>query len=463
MIQSEDDFFDLFEKEVSNHELSLFLGAGSSMDAGLISLFDLMNPLSKDLKIKMNEKTNLFNIAQFYIDKFGKQQLVSTLHDELKKLPKSTNLIDNLLKLNSKTIWTTNYDTIIEDKFLKLGIKSNVVYKENQIHSVENNKINIIKINGQLSDADSIVISTTDLAENKERNELLFTFLSKELATNSFLFIGYSFQDNVILSTLLKLKKIMGQFAATHFTIMKKECDDKVQEQKMFINYLEKNYNIQTLLVDDYPDIPRKVKQLRNHMINKNILLSGALWDVSEDQQEFAYSLMKELSSELLDMDGYYNLHTGMGMNIGAYFAGEAFKHIQDKNILYPERRLALKPFALDTTKNENDELRHGLVNDCKIFIFAFGDKNPNHDGESGVIKEYKEALKVHKYNAIYIPIASTGLAAEEVYDLISKDGINNYPYLSDYMEKLKSEKEPSNIVKMIKQIIESGRSYLAS
>ena len=68
----------------------------------------------------------------------------------------------------------------------------------------------------------------------------------------------------------------------------------------------------------------------------------------------------------------------------------------------------------------------------------------------SGMLDEYKIAKEQNK---ILIPVASTGDAAKIIYEKMFEEK-EEYPYLNDYWEILKEERDVSRLVKTINSII---------
>ena len=63
-----------------------------------------------------------------------------------------------------------------------------------------------------------------------------------------------------------------------------------------------------------------------------------------------------------------------------------------------------------------------------------------------------EEFLIAKKNGARIIPIASTGDAAEHIYNEISMSP-DEYPYLSEYLDLLKVERDPEKVAQTIKSI----------
>ena len=57
---------------------------------------------------------NLYLLDQYYANAKGYNELKKIVNENINSFGKNSTLVDNLLQFNFKTIWTTNYDTIIE-------------------------------------------------------------------------------------------------------------------------------------------------------------------------------------------------------------------------------------------------------------------------------------------------------------------------------------------------------------
>ena len=70
----------------------------------------------------------------------------------------------------------------------------------------------IYKINGDISDLDNIILTQRDWENFTYKRPTMLNFLNKELVSNTFLFIGYSFKDKLVktsLSTIQQFVEIM--------------------------------------------------------------------------------------------------------------------------------------------------------------------------------------------------------------------------------------------------------------
>ncbi|MBD8962987.1 16S rRNA (cytidine(1402)-2'-O)-methyltransferase [bacterium] len=216
-----------------------------------------------------------------------------------------------------------------ENNIVKLNAFSNTIFDEKDLVNISwQNRINIFKLNGDISNLNNIVITQSDIDNYQNNHALFLTFLKRELVTNTFIFIGYSFNDHIVLSALAEINQYLGESSNTHYTIMKNKHTD---EFKMFIEDLEKRYHIKTVLVEEYAEIPLLLDKLKRRILDSNVFISGSFEYLPSAEDTFAYSLCKSLGEKLIDSN--YNIVTGFGRNIGYYISGVVTQKIINNNI----------------------------------------------------------------------------------------------------------------------------------
>ena len=99
----------------------------------------------------------------------------------------------------------------------------------------------IYKLNGDCHDLDNIVITMDDWEAYEQTHPTMITFLKKELVSNTFLFYGYSFRDNLIKSALSNIRRFVGDACNMHFSIQRIEDDEDFQYR---INDFEFIHNV---------------------------------------------------------------------------------------------------------------------------------------------------------------------------------------------------------------------------
>lgn len=443
---------DIFVSELASSfrkgELSLFLGAGSSIDAQYPTWKELLTPCANELKLDINDISDYFQLAQYYINEFSSSKLHHIVNEELNKYVFESELLDIIVDIGFRSIWTTNFDKVIEKNFENNNININTIHDEIDLSSVSlKNRINIFKMNGDIGNISKIVLAKSDIEDYDKTHSLFLTFFQQELMTNTFLFIGYSFEDKIILNEIHKLQTYLGNSKKTFYTIMKDKPDDK--NFSLFISDLEKRYNIKVLTVKEHKCIREVLEDIKNKIISKNVFISGSL-DTFDDENK-AYELCKNISNILLDNG--YNIVTGFGKNIGYYISGSSIQKLYSINESNIEKRLIMRPFAHDMSLEDDTLFRNNLIKNTHFSIFLYGqarDKNKNIVNSRGTIEEFKISCE---NGNIIIPIASTGFATKEIFDKIKEDLIK-FPYLENYLQAIEFEVCPEKIAKIIYTII---------
>lgn len=336
----------------------------------------------------------------------------------------------------------------MKKNFESQNININSIHDEQNLGSVSlKNRVNIFKLNGDIGNISKIVISKSDIENYYLNHELFLSFFQRELVTNTFLFIGYSFSDDIVLKSIKKLHSYIGKNKKAFYTIMLEKPGDKNFE--LFINDLEKRYNIKVLLVKRPDEIKEVLSDIKEKIISKNIYISGSLDNSSEEDQ--AYNISKALVEKLIEKG--YNIVTGFGKNIGYYVSGASIQKLYAINEPNIEKRLIMRPFAHDMSLEEDNSYRQNLISDTKFTIIMYGQAINNY-GEMVNSHGVWEEIQISKKQGNYvIPIASTGFAAEELA-LEIKSKITEYPYLENYIDKLCSETNPDSIAELVLHII---------
>lgn len=199
--------------DINEGEVVLFVGAGFSKMAGFPMWDELLEPLKKELEYPPSD---LIKLAQEYEDKKGRNNLNRHLISELSSkkivISKAHKIIASL-PLHS--ILTLNFDEAIEETFKQYacGNFQKVLRNQDIAYLKPANKggIPIIKINGCISDVDTIVISEKDFTKYIRKHKPIKTHIEDLLAKTTFLFLGTSFRD-----------PIFGKFNSTVLNTFKK-------------------------------------------------------------------------------------------------------------------------------------------------------------------------------------------------------------------------------------------------
>lgn len=445
-----EEFIVDFADKLNNNQISFFIGSGVSTELDLPNWKDLFKEIAEKLFLNIDEIHDYYQLAQYYCNKYSISDLKRIISPKLQTYNFSSPTMEKLLKLQFKSIWTTNFDNALENCLMAHRIRYAKVHNDRDLSCINVNDNPIIyKINGDISDLENIILTQRDWENFEYTHPTMLTFLKKELVSNSFLFLGYSFQDNLIKSALSSIRQFVGDSGIHHYAIFQKK--DK-REFSYFIDDLDKNYNIKVVLVDDFAEIPQILDRIFLKSIEKNVFISGRLDDYNNKTEEFANNLLKKLSTDLLKYN--WNLCTGMGRKIGYFVAGPAIQYLLSQNIKNIDKRIKIRPFDDNLSIEDFTNYRKLLIEQNSILIFVFGQKfiNGKSENSKGVLEEFELAKKMGK---IIIPIGSTGFAAQEIWEEVDKN-ITKYPYLEQYNFLLAKETDINKISSAVISILNS-------
>lgn len=447
-----EQFISQFAQQSLDGRISLFLGAGGSRDAGYPSWADLFKPLAKELGMPTDETTDYYRLAQYYCNVFGQAALRQRINDRINRNHFQSPLLDELIDIGFSNIWTTNFDNAVEFNYQKREILINKVFKDFDFSNIDLNKrVNIFKMNGDVTNLDGIIATQSDYEGYADSHRVMLMFFKRELISSTFLFVGYSFTDHLVLECLSEITRYLGGTSNYHYTIMKNNEDDPYF--KPFVNDLEQRYHIRVLLVDQYEDVPNVLAELNDRIRSKRVFISGAFSSYEEKIEEYSHNFSKYITAALLNSD--YRIVNGIGRRFGTHLIGYANEYLAKEGVKDIERHLIIRPFVgrEDDSAEKKRQERERVIGHCGAAIFLFGEQDFNGKaGISGVMEEFDIAHKQHK---TIIPIAYPGMVSEAIWWKVRQD-ITQYPYLEGKIEMLTSCCSLDKLSQLIVQILDS-------
>lgn len=238
-----ENLFELIRKE----EMIIWAGAGMSLYAGYPSGKRLAEILVENLTSKEKEgiDTNipLPELAEEFYRLKGnnKNSLLQILNETFLKKSESTYTHDRLSIIpHFRTIITTNYDSLFEDSY---GQKAQKIYKTTHIPYINNKKIQIFKVHGDLSEPESVILTKSDynnFFKENEDNGTFWSVIRERLATKAVLFIGYSLEDPNVSIIFDRITDSLGENRKECFLVAPKLPQHKVNNLlKKGIHYID--------------------------------------------------------------------------------------------------------------------------------------------------------------------------------------------------------------------------------
>ncbi len=175
---------------------TVFVGAGISMASGLPSWRQLVKPLRADLGDEVTDDATPLEIAELFEAKHGRTMLIKQLRDKLSDVRYQLSRTHELVvSLPVQRIYTTNFDTFLEQASTKRQLNRTVIYNASHVGFSDSSILSIVKLHGDLADPGSLVITARDYYAYFSRNPAMADMLKVELQTRTVLFLGYGFGD----------------------------------------------------------------------------------------------------------------------------------------------------------------------------------------------------------------------------------------------------------------------------
>lgn len=213
MIASLDELAGLIKPE----RTILFLGAGASVPSGAPAGVQLARKLWQNLSRDEPDSNDFTEICSILEMKFGRQKLISEIKAILSKLQPSGGVL-SIPEFNWHSIYTTNYDQLIELAYNRCKKQINIVRSNFDYEKFERNTgVPLYKIHGCISQditdghRSRLIVTERDNEEHQDYREVLFKSLDHEMATKDTLVIGYSFSDAHLKYYLTRIAELRSK------------------------------------------------------------------------------------------------------------------------------------------------------------------------------------------------------------------------------------------------------------
>lgn len=445
---------------------TILVGAGLSKAAGFVDWKGLLRDLAKEIGLRIEDENDLISVAQFHKNsKQNRNKIDEKIVNEFTDKDIETENHHIIARLPFKTIWTTNYDDLIEDTHYKYNKKVDVKSEVDSLFINRDNRSCILyKMHGDKDHPNKAVLLKEDYEKYYYTHEPFVALLNSELITKSFLFVGFSFTDPNINYVFGRLTHRYSDKSKDHYCIMKKcslndyegdvgKYEYETIKQKLFIEEL-KRYRVQAILIENYPDLTLILKEIEKRYNSHSVFISGSAIEYGDfthlEAQQFIHTLSKKLVEKNL------TVVNGFGLGVGSAVINGALDAIYSNPKKYSEEQLVLKPFPQFKTGDKElgelwEEYRQQMISRAGIIIFVFGNKDEGKgkgtENAGGVKRELLIALEK---GLIPIPIHYTGFMSEEIFNELEKYGLSKR--LIEDISKLQLDKD--DLDKSVNQIL---------
>jgi len=218
-----------FEREFLNSinegQAILLAGAGMSLIAGYPSAMALAELLlSKIAEDQGHNSVSSLNvsfqeIAEYYALAYGRTELNKVLNQGLHTPQDVQPTEAHLLSVQLfKTILTTNYDCLFEQACDLRGLDCTVITGNDPVPE-ECDKVTIVKLDGSLSDPESLIVTLSDGIGAQYSKPKLWQSLFPLMGTRTLVTVGHSLRDISTKSLLDKCPShLLGYFVGYHIS-----------------------------------------------------------------------------------------------------------------------------------------------------------------------------------------------------------------------------------------------------
>ena len=441
-------------EQLLEDSFSIFCGAGATADVTCIKWEDIFSKTTKNF-ILSNVSNDIYFLADLEKNYYNKDKFYEDIRNKLDAVKnKHSSHIDHIIELNLNQIWTTNFDEIIENSIIrKFAVTPTVlVSSQDLLYKKLNANYVVYKLNGSASCPDTMVLTKTDFYNYFKKQRLFFELLKRQLVLDSFLFVGYSFQDDLVLNALREIKEIFPQNGKTHYRFFvpnfSSDKSTKAIQQSFYKyeqDYFRDKYNIETIPLSRYDEIDKYLEELYRRFCNYNILFSGSFRAISNDLRIEIENIVDKLIESLYLNN--FNVYSGNGRGLGEIIVARASLHKKTKRNRFVNRPLIFTGDSIDDKTIKNKQ----IDKDCNTMIIICG-QDDSLEPSKNVLAQYNQFISSD--NKLVIPIPVTGYAANTIFEMDSfKDSFYFQTAKTQFLS-LAVSNNPDEIAKIVTKII---------
>src|SRR5699024_6027475 len=434
------NFINEYVKVLNNNRGALFAGAGLSIPSGGISWKELLREEADSIGIDVDKENDLISVAQFIYNESRTRQTITQLLKN--KISKKGNINLNheiLSSLPIKKAWTTNYDDFLERSFTDadkvVDLKKSV---QDMATEFDDTDVTIYKMHGDIGIPNSAVLLKDDYEIYDKKNELFTKTLQTDLYSNTFLFVGFSFDDPNLETILSKVRIMLEENPRRHYCILKKVMKDDAEyvdlkedekekeynydwnKQQLRIRDLER-YGIKAILVDTYDEVTDILLSIKRKYLSDKVFISGAYEEVEgflgktgNEAKILADRFCEKYGKVLFNED--IQTSSGLGFGVGRNIATGLLKEEADSGNIRLSSKLIIRPFPIVQEDEEKRRYRTKILSECGVSVFLFGNKyeGDNLIDSPGVREEYEISRELGHF---IIPVGSSGYESKKLFN----------------------------------------------
>src|SRR6266403_781266 len=275
-------FLKEYTRALREGDSALFVGAGISRPAGYVDWKQLLKEIAEELELDIDRESDLVALAQYHVNRRGgRDRLNQLLIDEFLEDVELTPTHHLIATLPVHTIWTTNYDDLLEVAFSSANKRVDVKRRQEDFSITRRRTdVTIYKMHGDKTNPAEAILTKEDYETYDTTRELFTIALKGDLAKKTFLFLGFSFADPNVMYILARVKQLLEANGRKHYCVLRApiadECEDGDYQCKRFSHWLTDlhRYNIQPILIDRYSEVPSILEELNRRSHLRDVFIS---------------------------------------------------------------------------------------------------------------------------------------------------------------------------------------------
>lgn len=453
------DYANEIVSQLLSDTFSVFCGAGASADITNSRWEDIFcettrefyrRKLSDDIYFLADLEKHYYNTAHFYDD------IVNAVSN---RSGKESAHINGIINLNLNQVWTTNFDTHIEETiYRKYGVRPTVIKDSKDLFSASLNGPYIVyKLNGSVEDPSSMILTKSDFFDYFKKQRLMFELLKRQLVLDSFLFIGYSFKDDLVLNALREIKEIFPEQGKQHYRFSVEASSNEEPYLEQFRQYerryFEDKYNIKTIQLRSYDEIDLYLGEIYRRFCNHNVFICGSFREISSEMRLQIELLVDHLIRRLFEHG--FNVYSGNGRGLGEIVVARSNKYQE-----HAQGKLINRPFIFtgDSTpqKREKNKL---IMKDCSTMIIICG-QDESLSTSKNVLDQFHQFMTDNETSTtpLIIPLPFTGFAAKEIYMSEEFTASSCFQENASLYQLMETCSDPEQLAKLVVNLITSYR-----
>ncbi len=425
-------FIRRYATALESGDVALFAGAGLSRAAGFVDWRSLLKDIAAELHLDVDRETDLIAIAQYHVNaKKNRARINQVLIDELTKTATRTPNHALLARLPLPTVWTTNYDQLLEQAFADAGKVVDIkISQENLAQTRRGRDVVIYKMHGCVTQPHDAVVTKDDYEQYERKRPLFAESLKGDLIGKTFLFAGFSFTDPNVDYILSRVRTLLGANQREHFCVMRRpprparlvgrrKADFEYEQRKTELRQADLlRFGIETVWIEEFQHLESLLYSLAAFAHRKSVFVSGAAKTIAPLGSPRLETLARELGSRII-REGF-RLVSGFGYGLGEQCVLGALGALYATVKGAEADRVLVRPFPRASQPSDqpaqNTRHREDLLSRAGSVIVISGNRDDGKGGVTqspGVFEEVEIAKRLGKF---IIPIGATGHAAQEVW-----------------------------------------------